>query len=427
MTDHDVLLDDPRVRKSYGLLEDLGVFSYIDKLKQRERHYEKLISASVEIFRQTSIDDLLAATVSSLSEFIHPSFLVFLWKPRPGRGEYVVRGFRDLKEADIAVPSIDLSKFEAFFQKRPGPIELLSLKASFEDKKDIESMENVGAEIIIPIIGPSGLVGLILIGPKLFAAAYSRSEIAFIQRLMSFTAIAIQNHLHYEYSVRDPKTGLFNHAFFMVRLNEEISRSRRAKRPFCVIVFDVDQFKSFNDGYGHLAGDRVLEALAEALKANVRDVDVLARFGGEEFTVLLPETERLTAWDVAERLRIVAMELDVDWPQTLPNITISAGLAEYQPSSGESAARLLSRADEALYSSKDRGRNRTTVWGGGLFFRSNIVLDGRIGETKAAGLGRSSRGGLYRRSRRILAMTARLEADFGAPFRGIVDKHTDRA
>jgi len=120
---------------------------------------------------------------------------------------------------------------------------------------------------------------------------------------MASLAISIQNHLHYEHSVRDAKTNLFNHGFFMVRLHEEIARGKRSGYIFSVIVMDVDKFKFFNDSYGHLAGDRVLECIAEALNKNVRDLDVLARFGGEEFTVLLPETNREQAWAVSERLR----------------------------------------------------------------------------------------------------------------------------
>ena len=183
-----------------------------------------------------------------------------------------------------------------------------------------------------------------------------------MQQLMSFVSQAIKNHLHYEHSLRDVKTGLYNHGFFMTRLGEEISRTRRNSYTSSIIVMDVDKFKSFNDTYGHLAGDRVLEQLALMIKQGVRNDDIPSRFGGEEFTVLLPHTEKGTVWTVAERLRLNISEMQVPWNVPLPQVTISMGIFSFDQSTAADVAEIVKRADEALYVSKKRGRNRCTIW-----------------------------------------------------------------
>jgi diguanylate cyclase (GGDEF)-like protein len=179
---------------------------------------------------------------------------------------------------------------------------------------------------------------------------------------MSFVSQAIKNHLHYEHALRDVKTGLYNHGFFMTRLKEEIVRTKRQAHSSSVIVMDVDKFKNFNDTYGHLAGDQVLEKLAQVIKQSVRSEDIPSRFGGEEFTVLLPATEISTAWRIAERLRTNVSSMQVPWEISLPQVTISLGLFSFDKDSGLDTVDILRRADEALYISKANGRNCSTIW-----------------------------------------------------------------
>jgi diguanylate cyclase (GGDEF)-like protein len=177
--------------------------------------------------------------------------------------------------------------------------------------------------------------------------------------------------------VRDVKTGLFKHGFFMTRLNEEIARSNRNDDIASLIVIDVDKFKNFNDNYGHMAGDRVLESLAQMIKRNVRTGDVPSRFGGEEFTILLPGSDKETTWLVAERLRISVAEMEVPWEQKLPQVTISLGLITFDKNTAVPAEEIIDRADAALYQSKERGRNRSTVWGAGLLFKIEQMTAGK--------------------------------------------------
>jgi diguanylate cyclase (GGDEF)-like protein len=196
----------------------------------------------------------------------------------------------------------------------------------------------------------------------MLSAGYSQKELIFIEQLMAFVSQAIKNHLHYEHSLRDVKTGLFNHGFFINRLNEEVARARRGNYASSMIVMDVDKFKNFNDNYGHLAGDKVLETLAFTVKQGVRTEDVPSRFGGEEFTVLLPNTDQKAAWVVAERLRVDVAAMTVPWAPPLPQVTISLGIYTFNNENHVESAEIIHRADEALYISKEQGRNRCTHW-----------------------------------------------------------------
>jgi diguanylate cyclase (GGDEF)-like protein len=231
---------------------------------------------------------------------------------------------------------------------------------------------------VVPILGPSGLYSLILIGSKILGDKYNVQELNYLTQFMSFVAQAIQNHLHYEHSVRDVKTGLFNHGFFMSRLNEELARVKRFEKPSSLMVLDVDKFKNFNDAYGHLAGDRVLESIALTLKTCVRTEDIPSRFGGEEFTVLLPEADKDTAWVVAERLRTQIAKMTVPWSPSLPPVTVSIGIVTFNERDRAGPDEILKRADEALYLSKERGRNRSSLWGMGLLFRLEQTKDREV-------------------------------------------------
>jgi diguanylate cyclase (GGDEF)-like protein len=379
MKDNEDVLSNPRILQHYSLLQGLGLFDYIESLKREARDYEGLLASAAAIFKRTTINELLETTVRCISDKFLPSFLVFLWRTSAGRDDIVIKGYRNFKVADVPLALSSIAPFEPFFMKYPGPISYELFEYQLGDVSITAPLTALAPQIVVPVIGPSGLYGLILVGSKVLEDQYTPRELAFLDRLMAFASLAIQNHLHYQHSVRDPKTGLFNHGFFMIRLNEELLRSKRGSRCFSVIVMDVDKFKKFNDGYGHLAGDRVLEIISETLKTHLRDEDILSRFGGEEFTVLLPELDREQAWIIAERLRNSIAETEVPWETPLPRVTISLGVATFRPDAPVDGKELLRRADEALYKSKAQGRNRTTVWGSGLLFRTKLYRRGAAG------------------------------------------------
>jgi len=155
-------------------------------------------------------------------------------------------------------------------------------------------------------------------------------------------------------AVTDGLTGLYNHRFIFERLEEETAKVTRYERPLSIIMLDIDNFKAVNDTFGHRTGDNVLQSAAHAIMACIRKTDVAGRYGGEEFLVLLPETDLADAKVVAEKIRSTVAQLRFETKEL--SITISAGIAEAQQ--GESFEAFINRADTNLYRAKRSGKNR---------------------------------------------------------------------
>lgn len=164
-----------------------------------------------------------------------------------------------------------------------------------------------------------------------------------------------------EQAIRDPLTGVFNRRYFAEALDTETARAIRDNTPFSIFILDVDHFKKFNDTYGHKCGDLVLQTLANFLMENTRRSDIVCRFGGEEFVVLMPDAVLESAYERAENFRAKFEKLVVEYEGQYMSCTFSAGIATF-PQHASSGEALLSYADQALYVSKANGRNRVTVY-----------------------------------------------------------------
>lgn len=155
-------------------------------------------------------------------------------------------------------------------------------------------------------------------------------------------------------SITDDLTGLYNSRHFYHQLAAEIKRYTRYKRPLALLMLDIDHFKHFNDTYGHLEGDQILSKIGGLITTGLRTMDTAYRFGGEEFTVILPETDANAAAAVAQRIRdeVEKTKLSIN---SEGNITLSIGVTEY--ADGEAISDFVKRADQAMYRSKEKGRN----------------------------------------------------------------------
>jgi two-component system C4-dicarboxylate transport sensor histidine kinase DctB len=158
-------------------------------------------------------------------------------------------------------------------------------------------------------------------------------------------------------SVTDVLTGIYNRRFFLDTAAKLISAANRHQFPLSIIMIDVDHFKRINDEHGHPAGDKVLQSLASLYREEMRETDILARFGGEEFIIALPHTDAPSAHILAERIRSRVMHYPVDTESGTLMVTISCGIAQYQPADSGLDA-VIKRADDALYAAKNNGRNR---------------------------------------------------------------------
>ena len=142
-------------------------------------------------------------------------------------------------------------------------------------------------------------------------------------------------------------------------LDLEHRRSQRSGRPLLLAQLDIDHFKRINDTHGHATGDRALQAFASTVRSNVRSTDVLARWGGEEFVLMLAETDPGGARDLLDRIRLAVAAMEMPLANGTLRMTVSVGLAQHQP--GDTVEQTLERADQALYAAKSQGRNRVVV------------------------------------------------------------------
>jgi diguanylate cyclase (GGDEF)-like protein len=162
-----------------------------------------------------------------------------------------------------------------------------------------------------------------------------------------------------EQAIHDELTGLYNRRYLLAAVDGEVRRAERSNDRFCVLLLDIDHFKRINDTFGHLAGDHVLTLFSQAVSAQLRVIDCFGRYGGEEFVLLMPQTDLNGATLAAERLRCVIEQTNFDTVQSGTSISVSIGVAEFFD--GESVAQLIARADLALYSAKNAGRNKVVT------------------------------------------------------------------
>ncbi len=169
-----------------------------------------------------------------------------------------------------------------------------------------------------------------------------------------------RNRLLEHLVIRDGLTGLYNYRYFQERLREELERARRYARDLTLLLVDVDRFKCVNDTLGHPAGDRALVDVASRIRATIRDTDVPARYGGDEFAVILPEATRDGGQAVGERIRAAVEGFDVAAGERRHRLTLSIGIAAF-PSDADDARPLIELSDQALYQAKRSGGNRVAV------------------------------------------------------------------
>jgi len=226
-----------------------------------------------------------------------------------------------------------------------------------EDQGCCELYNILLPEIIIPLKSKNSLNGLIFLSKKIMGTPYTEQEFIFLDKLSKFASIAVENSRLYRMATLDRMTGLYIHHYFKERLAEEIKRSDRTEAPLTLIMADIDHFKQINHTYGHQQGDIILKEIAVIMHQNIRSFDIASRYGGEEFAIILTETDLDTGYHIAERLRKKIEQHKFTGEKDPIQVTISVGLAQYFPAIDSDEKSLIKRADIALYSAKSQGRN----------------------------------------------------------------------
>ena len=270
---------------------------------------------------------------------------------------------------------------------RPRPILVPDTRRNARHRDHLLSAEaklilGPSSAMLLPMLAAGELVGVVEFERRSLSP-YIDDERARVQGLAGLVAISLANIRQHsdvmQQAVTDGLTGLYNKRQILKTLADETSRAKRYGKPLSVMMLDLDGFKKFNDTYGHMQGDILLQRLSELIKAAIRNTDIAGRYGGEEFVVVMPETGRDSAWVTAERIRarieaenfpvIVNYEAAIGLQQpteesqpheVIVRKTISIGIATF-PSDALDNSALLARADEALYAAKNTGRNKVVL------------------------------------------------------------------
>lgn len=220
-------------------------------------------------------------------------------------------------------------------------------------------IENEPSSLIVPMVLDGEVTGIVYIGSDK-ENTYNENSLNTVSTMAYQTAMALKNADLYEkmvaLAITDGLTGLYTHRYFKERLAEACKEYERTRKPFSLIMIDTDNFKNYNDTLGHPEGDKLLKAIATIIKKYCRDTDIVARYGGDEFAVVLKESDKENSVKVAERIREAFANA---FMQNKVRVTASLGVASF-PEDASSMAEFLEAADKALYQSKNTGRNKVT-------------------------------------------------------------------
>jgi diguanylate cyclase (GGDEF)-like protein len=226
--------------------------------------------------------------------------------------------------------------------------------------------------VSVPLKIDDRIIGVLNLSDKTTGEVFDEEDLKLIQSFATHVAIVMERNVFFnqteklkKLTITDPLTGLLNRRYFNERLKVELARAERTGHHLSLLMVDLDGFKACNDSLGHLFGDKILKNIADTLFSTVRSMDIVARYGGDEFMVILPETDEPLAVDIAERVRRNVIK-NVLMPQDAvaagpPSITASIGIVCY-PEHGKTGDHLLEHVDKALYRAKNNGKNRIEVY-----------------------------------------------------------------
>lgn len=249
-------------------------------------------------------------------------------------------------------------------------------------RSSLEDME-VAPDFVAPVFGISGAVGALVVAGCPFPLDGERVYVSmFADQLSTMLQNAALLDSNRNATWVDPLTGVSNRLYFQQRFESEIRRTGNYRQALALFLFDIDEFKKINDSYGHHVGDVAIRKMADIVKKNTRGSDLVGRYGGDEFMVLITSTTEEQAISFAEKLREKISETNIAIPgnEVPVRITVSGGLAMF-PTHGQSTTELFRASDDALYESKRTGRNR-------ILIAASVGLDGRI--AKGAGADRET-------------------------------------
>jgi PleD family two-component response regulator len=244
-------------------------------------------------------------------------------------------------------------------------------------KEIFGDLRRISAEVVIPLFYRGNLTGIICLDSKQSGAIYNQADIDILETLAGQAAIALEKAKLYTEAVTDSQTQLYYHRYFLRRMAEEMDRARRYSHYLSLVLIDIDNMNKINDLYGHEEGDRIISEIAALIKSNIRLTDVAARFSGQEFVLILPETREEGAYNVAQRIKenvsrvveivehirreVEKQKINLASGGKL-EITVSVGVSNFNGMDGHMTAEMIiDLTKKALLKAKKMGGNRVVV------------------------------------------------------------------
>jgi diguanylate cyclase (GGDEF)-like protein len=347
--------------KNLNLAQEELKFSN-DELAHRAQQLEALNSIGREIAASLDLDRVFETIHTQCARLVDAtSFSICLYNRERAEVHYAYR-VRDGRKREPRVEPLGRDAV-SWVIKSGRAVHIRDLLARKNDPpvdaSDIDS--GLRSLLAIPLVRLDNEVTGVLAVASARPDAYSVRHEDTLVAIGQSAAVAIENARYYEMATVDQLTKLYLKDYFYQRLEEELNRARRYGHTFSVLMLDIDSFKQLNDSHGHLAGDRFLQRVGEVIKASLRSHDIPCRYGGEEFAVLLPETEPTEAIVIAERIRRTVAEIRIREGRKMVGTTISIGISSYPKSARRSATDLLRKADAALYQAKKEGKDKVVA------------------------------------------------------------------
>ena len=365
------------------VLQDRSVRAQVEELSQRNRQraetLNQILEVSNDLKRHRTLEDLFQSITAAVAKSLGYQRVVLSTYERE-RNVFVARshfgaeeGWNVLRSREVPAEEITrwwterhrVSKSFHVRDRRAGDQEAKLPKAQ-ESRRVLAAGEDAwrAEELIwIPLYSDDRLLGCLSVDDPRDGRSPSAETIQALEIFANQAVVAIENARQYaearEQSIRDSLTGAYNHRHFQEVLQRELGRAERVGRPLAVLMLDIDDFKSINDRFGHPVGDAILQGIVGEIRNEVRgDMDLLARYGGDEFALVLPETPMSEAVLVAERVRRRVDERLFRMPDSgqILRATVSIGLAAY-PEDAAEKRNLVEKADAALYRAKHGGKN----------------------------------------------------------------------
>ena len=332
-------------------------------------NYAKLKDLSEQLSLSLTVADtsaVLLAAMDKLFEGKELTKIVYLLEPVTGELKMIASA-RANEKANVKTKKGDI--FDDWLIKKGQPLLVEDAKKDFRfdiEKVSADDDRKILSLISVPLVIADKRIGVLRIDSPL-EDSFSTGDLRFLRTIGDLAAVAIENAQLFErieeLAVKDSLTGLYLRRYLAERMTTELNRHLRNKRELAFLMIDLDEFKKYNDVYGHMAGDIVLKSIAETMQECFHEPgDLICRYGGEEFVVLLPDCSRKNAIALAEEFRKKVANKEIVLRQKKTRITVSIGVAMF-PADAQIKDDLILKADNALYKAKSEGRNKVCCGG----------------------------------------------------------------